>query len=107
MWPDTGIAVRTGAESGLVVLDVDPQHGGDDTLAELLAAHGVLPITVECFTGGGGRHIYFRHPGGEVRNSAGKVGPGLDIRGDGGYVVAPPSPHPSGRRYEWSVDGHP
>jgi hypothetical protein len=107
LFPDTGIAIRTGVESGLVVLDVDHRHGGDDTLAELEAKHGALPVTVECFTGGGGRHIYFAHPGVELRNSAGKVGPGLDMRGDGGYVIAPPSVHESGRRYEWSVDGHP
>lgn len=100
-WPDAGIGLRTGAASGVVVLDVDPRHGGDDTLHELERQHGPLPNTVEAVTGGGGRHIYFKHPGEPVRNSAGKVGPGLDVRGDGGYVVLPPSPHESGRRYEW------
>lgn len=101
MWPDSGIAIRTGTTSGLVVLDIDPAHGGDDTLHQLEREHGALPETVECATGGGGRHLYFKHPGGTVRNSTGKLGRGLDVRGDGGYVVAPPSPHPSGRRYEW------
>jgi Bifunctional DNA primase/polymerase, N-terminal/Primase C terminal 1 (PriCT-1) len=102
-WPGAGAGIRTGRESGLIVLDVDHQHGGDDTLHELEQMHGELPLTPRVITGGGGEHHYFRHPGGVVRNSAGAVGPGLDVRGDGGYVVAPPSPHPSGRRYEWDV----
>ncbi len=50
---------------------------------------------------GGGRHLFFLHPGGTVKNSAGRLGPGLDVRGDGGYIVAPPSIHPSGRPYIW------
>ena len=106
MWrsaPEAGVGIRTGAASGLVVLDVDPKSGGDETLYELEAVHGHLPETIEVLTGGGGRHLYFRHPGGEVRCSAGKLGPGLDIRADGGYVVAPPSRHPRGGTYEWEV----
>ena len=102
-WPDAGVAVRTGAPSGLIVLDVDPGHGGADSLAELEAEHGALPETVRCETGGGGEHYYFAHPGGEIRNTAGKLGDGLDTRGDGGYVVAPPSPHPLGGRYAWDT----
>src|SRR5215211_2791427 len=89
--PDAGIGLPTG--NGTVVLDVDPREGGDDTLHELESRHGELPATVEALTGGGGRHLYF-HSGELIRNSAGKVGPGLDVRGDGGYVVVPPSPHP-------------
>src|SRR5262249_18196010 len=50
------------------------------------------------------RHVYFRSPEKPVRSSASKIAPGIDVRGDGGYVLAPPSVHPSGRRYEWSVD---
>src|SRR4030095_253716 len=53
---------------------------------------------------GAGRHIWFRMPDTELRNSASKIAPGIDIRADGGYVLAPPSVHPSGRRYAWSVD---
>lgn len=106
-WPGVNVGLRTGAESGLLVLDVDPRHGGDDALAELEAEHGELPETVECLTGGGGRHVYFAHPGRPIRNSAGLLGDGLDIRGDGGYVVAAPSVHESGRRYEWEVSGDP
>jgi Bifunctional DNA primase/polymerase, N-terminal/Primase C terminal 1 (PriCT-1) len=100
-WPDANVAIRTGAESDLVVLDVDVQHGGAGTLAELERKHGKLPDTARALTGGGGQHVYFRHPGRQLRNSAGRLGPGLDVRGDGGYVVAPPSLHVSGRRYKW------
>ena len=98
--PDANIGIVTGAVSGLVVLDVDPQHGGEEWLEQLARGHEQLRPTIESITGGGGRHLYFRHPGPEVGNRAG-LRPGLDIRGDGGYVVAPPSVHPSGRRYVW------
>jgi hypothetical protein len=57
-------------------------------------------------TGGGGLHLYFRHPGFEIRNSAGALGPGLDLRGDGGYIIAPPSLHASGNRYVWELSRH-
>jgi hypothetical protein len=100
-WPDANIGLVTGAVSGLVVLDVDPTHGGEASLRELESAHGPLPPTPEVLTGGGGRHLYFAHPGALVRNAVGLL-PGLDIRGDGGYVVAPPSRHASGRPYRWA-----
>jgi hypothetical protein len=100
-WPDANIGIRTGAESGLLVLDVDVQHGGGGTLKELEAKHGKLPETAQVLTGGGGRHYLFCHPGRDVRNSAGRLGHGLDVRGDGGYIVAPPSVHESGRAYKW------
>lgn len=105
-WPAANIAVVTGALSHLVVLDVDPRHGGDDSLADLEKRHGPLPDTVEAISGGGGRHIYFAHPGGIVHNRVGFV-PGIDLRGDGGVIIVPPSLHPSGRRYEWEVSHHP
>ena len=104
--PEAGVGIATGEASGLLVLDVDPDKGGDEVLAELERQHGKLPDTVEALTGGGGRHIYFHHADG-VGCSAGKLGPGLDIRADGGYVVAPPSRHPSGRPYEWEVSLRP
>jgi hypothetical protein len=102
--PDANLAIVTGAVSGVVVLDVDPRHGGIASLARWERQHGVLPHTVEAQTGGGGRHLYFAHPGGELRNRVG-LAPGLDLRGDGGVVVAPPSLHPSGGRYRW-LPGH-
>lgn len=98
--PDYNVAVVTGALSGLVVLDVDPRHGGDESLKELEHEHGPLPKTVESITGGGGRHVYFSHPGEEVHNRA-NIKPGIDLRGDGGCIVVPPSVHPSGNRYRW------
>jgi len=101
------IGIATGAASDIVVLDIDPRHGGDGSLAALEADHGALPPTWRFLTGGGGEHILFRHPGGTVKNSAGKIGPGIDVRGDGGYIVAPPSVHIGSRPYAISVDHHP
>jgi Bifunctional DNA primase/polymerase, N-terminal len=63
-----------------------------------------MPQTVESRTGGGGRHLYYAHPGGHVGNRAG-LRPGIDLRGDGGCIVLPPSIHPSGNAYAW-VPGH-
>jgi hypothetical protein len=97
---ERNVGIVTGAVSGLVVLDVDAAHGGDVSLAELELEHGPLPATIEAKSGGGGRHLYFAHPGGEVHNRAG-IAPGIDLRGDGGCIVAPPSIHPSGKRYAW------
>lgn len=98
--PRANIAAVTGALSGIVVMDIDPQHGGEESLAEIEREIGKLPETVESRTGGGGRHLYFAHPGGHVGNRAG-IRPGVDLRGDGGCIVLPPSTHPSGRAYEW------
>jgi len=99
-WPDANVAIVTGVVSGLVVLDVDAGHGGAQSLVGLEAAHGPLTRTITAATGGGGRHLYFSHPGGIVHNKVG-LAPGIDVRGDGGCVIAPPSLHPKGRRYAW------
>jgi len=99
-WPEANVAIVTGAVSGLVVVDVDRQHNGEQSLARLEREHGPLPRTVEAMSGGGGRHLYFAHPGGHVHNKVG-LAPGIDLRGDGGVIVAPPSVHPSGARYAW------
>lgn len=101
--PRANIGLATGR---VAVLDIDPRHGGDESLLKIEDCHGPLPHTWRALTGGGGEHIYFLARG-TVRNSAGRIGPGLDMRGVGGYVVAPPSIHISGRRYAWSVDHHP
>jgi hypothetical protein len=105
-WPEANIGIVTGAVSGLVVIDIDSQHEGEESLRQLEVEHGPLPHTVEAITGGGGRHFYFAHAGGLVRNRTG-LASGVDLRGDGGYVVAPPSVHPSGGTYAWEVSHHP
>ena len=99
-WPMANVAIVTGRLSRLVVRDVDPRHGGAESLAALEQEYGPLPATIEALTGGGGRHLYFRHPGSRTPNRVG-IRPGIDLRGDGGCVVAPPSVHASGRRYAW------
>ncbi len=93
--PDANIGIVTGSRSGIVVIDIDPGHGGYESLAELINQHGKLPDTPVARTGGGGEHLFFKHPNIEVRNSAGRIGPGIDVRGDGGYVVGAPSIHPN------------
>lgn len=105
-WPDANVAVRTGRESGIVVLDVD---GGDglESLRRLEAENGPLPVTTSVVTPRGGQHYHFEHPGFEIRNSAGVLGVGLDIRGDGGYVLVPPSVGADGRRYERDCESPP
>ncbi|MBC7341179.1 MAG: bifunctional DNA primase/polymerase [Clostridia bacterium] len=93
-WPKANIGLLTGEINQLIVLDADGREG----LATLRGKP--LPPTPCARTGGGGLHYYFRHPGYPVQNFVRKL-PGLDFRGDGGYVLAPPSLHPSGKRYEW------
>lgn len=100
--PDWGVAIVTGAISGLVVIDVDPRNGGDfDDVVSRVEPFSDQIITAK--TGGGGAHIFCQHPGGHV--PCGKMSlPGVDRKGDGGYIVAPPSIHPSGEAYRWSVN---
>jgi hypothetical protein len=94
--------VRTGRESNIVVIDVDPRHGGKESLRSLLESLGELPGGPVARTGGGGWHLLFRHPGREVPSRSG-IAPGIDIRGDGGLFIAPPSIHRSGNSYCWQV----
>ena len=99
-WPDANVGVPTGKGSRLLVLDVDPRDGGPESLAALERENGPLPETARARTGGGGVHVFFRYPAEkEVRNSAGWLGLGLDVRGEGGYVVVPPSLTQGS--YEW------
>ena len=98
--PNANVGVVTGAVSGLVVADVDPRHDGDESLLRLERQHGSLPRTVEAVSGSGGRHLYFAHPGGHVHNRV-ALAPGIDLRGDGGMIVVPPSLHACGVRYAW------
>lgn len=99
--PSANIGISTGRVSGIIVLDVDvkKEKDGFHALSEL--SGGRIPETLEVTTPTGGKHYYFQHPHVEVRNSAGKLGEGLDVRGDGGYIVAPPSLI-NGKSYRWS-----
>jgi len=103
-----GIGIATGPHSGIFVLDIDDKEGnrGYDTLADLEAEHGPLPETLTVITGSGGNHLYFAYPEHQtIRNDAGRrLGSGLDIRGEGGQVVAPGSTHPNGTAYEFDAD---
>ncbi len=98
--PDLNLAIATGP-SQLVIVDVDEDADGHHTLDTLEAEHGPLPATLTSLTADG-QHRCYRAPADvEVRNTAGRLGPGIDTRGAGGYIVAPPSIHPTGVRYEW------
>lgn len=103
-WPTANVAIATGQRSGLVVVDMDPRHDGmhsievlEDTLGEL------LPETPVVITGGGGTHTYLAHPDDDAPvPSSNSILPGIDVKADGGYVVAPPSIHPDGGVYAWN-----
>lgn len=103
--PDANIGLVTGTH--FWALDVDLKSQGDETLESLELQNGKLPSTLQQETGTGGRHYLFALPPNlTIRNSAGTVGPGLDVRGVGGYIVAPPSVHPdTGRPYQWDGMG--
>ncbi len=97
-WAWANVAIATGKISGLVILDVDPRNGGD---AKKLP--GNLPLTPTVSTGGGGEHYYFLYPEDcEVGLHHGLL-PGIDVQGNGGYVLAPPSRHISGKKYVFAV----
>jgi len=99
-WPGANIGMRV--PEGMLVLDIDPRSGGDQTLAELELKHGPLPPTMTSRSGrgDGGHHRWLLYPRGEVR---GKLGPGLDVKTRRGFLIVPPSLHPStGAPYRWS-----
>ena len=102
LYRDHGIGIAMG--QGLFALDVDVANGkqGAQTLAALEAEHGPLPATIEARTGSGGRHLVYGSPV-EIRNNAAtRLGPGLDIRGEGGQIVVAPTTHPTtGLPYQW------
>jgi putative DNA primase/helicase len=105
VYPDANIGIATGDSSGIVVVDIDLP--GMDTLGNLERLHGEVSVTWAATTGSGGMHLYYRMPRLDVRNSVGAVGHGIDVRGNGGYVIAPPSTHASGRHYQWEPAWHP
>jgi len=99
-WPDANVGLATGHR--FFVVDVDVKTGGEETWDMLRAQHGSLPATIEQLTGTGGKHILYTLPDFPVKNSASKIGPGIDVRGEGGYIVAAPSLHPvTNRAYSW------
>ncbi|MER7246183.1 bifunctional DNA primase/polymerase [Kribbella sp. NPDC000426] len=105
--PRGQLAVRTGAVSGLLVVDVDPAHGGDHSLSDLMTQR-LVPRTLHVHTGSGGLHLYYRHPGHHtgqhIASRPMPNRPGIDIKADGGYVVLPPSIHHRTRRpYQWGT----
>lgn len=103
-WPEANVAIATGE---VVVIDIDPASGGWESLALLIDESWRLPPTATAVTGGGGAHLYYLAPSHELRNTAGALPgvpgrlPGIDLRAAGGYVIAPPSRHASGRPYWW------
>jgi hypothetical protein len=112
--PEANLGVVT---ERLVVIDIDPRHGGGESFHALEREHGETPPTWRALTGGGGEHVLFACPDGvEIASLAAEhfkppneppLGRGIDIRARRGYIVAPPSRHISGRLYCWSVDHHP
>lgn len=103
-YPDSNIGIATGSISGgllVIDLDIDENKGinGYETLKEWQQSYGELPETWQSITGRGGYHLFYRDSS-VIKNSVGLYD-GIDIRGDGGYIVAPPSVHPNGKRYEW------
>ncbi|WP_153731564.1 bifunctional DNA primase/polymerase [Sporosarcina obsidiansis] len=105
-FPGANIGIRTGKVSGIFVLDVDIHKvDGRETLEALERKHSNLPDTVQSITGSGGIHYLFSYQD-EIGNKV-SFQPGLDIRGDAGYIVAPPSVHEAGSRYEWELSSRP
>ncbi len=99
-YPDANVGIVTGKLSGIVVVDIDPKNGGTIEGME-------LPATLISKTGGGGWHYIYLYPGeGDITNVSG-IHPGVDIRGEGGFIVAPPSLHKSGELYEWAPEFDP
>jgi len=104
-FPNANIGIPTGKASGFIALDIDTRHGGEESIQDIQDKYGEMPKTIEALTGSGGRHLLFNNPG-PVNNKV-NIKPGLDLRGEGGYIVVAPSIHPSGEQYEWEVSNHP
>jgi len=105
-WPDANIGIATGQASGLAVVDMDPRNGGAETLAEWTQKHGRTP-TLTAMTAGGGAHAYYAM-GPEIvglRGANGFIGDGVDLKADGGYVIAPPS-NIGEKKYTWRLSAH-
>lgn len=102
-WPQANVGIATGPASGLWVLDLDvkPGKNGIESMKAWEAQNKPIPTTAAVRTGSGGLHLYFKYPQTKVIGNRTNILPGVDCRGEGGYVVAPPSNHASGGVYEW------
>jgi putative DNA primase/helicase len=103
-FPMANIGLLTGTKGKVAVLDIDQHSSGFESLKLLEEKYGKLPNSQRARSGGGGLHIYFLSPDYQLKNRVGLL-PGLDIRGDDGYIVAPPSVHSSGQKYTWIMEG--
>jgi hypothetical protein len=103
-WSERAWNIGLRVPDGIVVLDSDPRHGGEDDLQVIAAVHGGLPTTLTCMSGrgDGGRHRYYLHPGGKLTSK--RLPRGVDVKVSSGYVLAPPSIHPDSGRPYWYVD---
>ena len=102
-WRDANIGIATGAVSGLVVVDIDKKNGGFESWAEFKDANGLPdPDTLIALTGGGGRHYFFGYPEDGLAPKVWR--PGIDVKSDGGHVIAAPGSHVSGSTYSWLND---
>lgn len=103
--PRLSIGIATGEASGIVAIDIDPRDGGDQTWDHFVERNGGhVPDTIVANTGGGGQHILFRYEPDQVVRSPGK---GVQVKGNGGYIVVEPSMHHSGRAYCWQAECDP
>jgi len=103
-WPNANIAINTG-KSGLVILDVDPRNGGNESLENLVDIHGEEFLSpVEVLTGGGGKHYYYTAKENSNQSLPSSLGDGLDLIRGNKYVIVPPSTHSSGNAYSWRTN---
>lgn len=100
-YPNCNWGLATGVGSNVIVVDIDPRHGGDAQWQRIELKFGACPKTTTCKTGGGGVHYYFQCPAESIGNSQLSAYPGVDIRGNNGQVIIPPSINATGGRYEW------
>lgn len=107
-WPDANPAVATGLGSGCFVVDLDPRNDGFTAFAELVGDRE-LPETFSVATGGGGAHLLYRHPDADIEDPVRRswrkwLAKGVDIKGDGGYVIGVGALHLSGKHYIVELD---
>lgn len=105
-YPDASIGVATGSASGIIIIDEDIDRDKDkDGVHEVYLwekENAPLPDTVCDITGRGGTHLFYSYDGDQIRNTTGLLD-GVDVRGEGGYVIVPPSVHPNGTEYQWEI----